>query len=251
MIPRLKDKIALVTGGGSGIGRATCLRMAEEGASVVVTDMNEAGGQETVAQITAGGGAAWFDRLDVADETNWQALIASIRARHGRLDILVNNAGILIMKPMLETSLEEWERIFAVNARGVFLGCKTAAPAMIAAGGGAIINISSIYGLIAPAGATAYEATKGAVRLFTKGVAAELAAHNIRVNSVHPGVVDTGMTEAILRDAAVTDRLLGPTLIRRPAQARELANAILFLASDEASYMTGSELVVDGGWTAR
>lgn len=251
MIPRLKDKIALVTGGGSGIGRATCLRMAEEGASVVVTDMNEAGGQETVAQITAGGGAAWFDRLDVADEANWQALIAAIRARHGRLDILVNNAGILIMKPMLETSLEEWERIFAVNARGVFLGCKTAAPAMIAAGGGAIINISSIYGLIAPAGATAYEATKGAVRLFTKGVAAELAAHNIRVNSVHPGVVDTGMTEAILRDAAVTDRLLGPTLIRRPAQARELANAILFLASDEASYMTGSELVVDGGYTSQ
>ena len=251
MIPRLKDKIALVTGGGSGIGRATCLRMAEEGASVVVTDMNEAGGHETVAQITAGGGAAWFDRLDVADETNWQALIASIRARHGRLDILVNNAGILIMKPMLETSLEEWERIFAVNARGVFLGCKTAAPAMIAAGGGAIINISSIYGLIAPAGASAYQATKGAVRLFTKGVAAELAAHNIRVNSVHPGVVDTGMTEAILRDAAVTDRLLGPTLIRRPAQARELANAILFLASDEASYMTGSELVVDGGYTSQ
>ena len=187
----------------------------------------------------------------MADETNWQALIASIRARHGRLDILVNNAGILIMKPMLETSLEEWERIFAVNARGVFLGCKPAAPAMIAAGGGAIINISSIYGLIAPAGATAYEATKGAVRLFTKGVAAELAAHNIRVNSVHPGVVDTGMTEAILRDAAVTDRLLGPTLIRRPAQARELAHAILFLASDEASYMTGPELVVDGGYTSQ
>ena len=251
MIPRLKDKIALVTGGGGGIGRATCLHMAEEGASVVVTDMNEAGGHETVAQITASGGAAWFDRLDVADEANWQALIAAIRARHGRLDILVNNAGILIMKPMLETSLEEWERIFAVNARGVFLGCKTAAPVMIAAGGGAIINISSIYGLIAPAGATAYEATKGAVRLFTKGVAAELAAHNIRVNSVHPGVVDTGMTEAILRDAAVTDKLLGPTLIRRPAQARELANAILFLASDEASYMTGSELVVDGGYTSQ
>ncbi|GMU44456.1 MAG: 2,5-dichloro-2,5-cyclohexadiene-1,4-diol dehydrogenase [Lysobacterales bacterium] len=251
MIPRLKDKIALVTGGGSGIGRATCLRMAEEGASVVVTDMNEAGGHETVAQITASGGAAWFDRLDVADEAGWQGLIAAIRARHGRLDILVNNAGILIMKPMLETSLDEWERIFAVNARGVFLGCKTAAPVMIAAGGGAIINISSIYGLIAPAGATAYEATKGAVRLFTKGVAAELAAHNIRVNSVHPGVVDTGMTEAILRDAAVTDKLLGPTLIRRPAQARELANAILFLASDEASYMTGSELVVDGGYTSQ
>ncbi|MCG3186766.1 MAG: Cyclopentanol dehydrogenase [Rhodocyclaceae bacterium] len=251
MIPRLKDKIALVTGGGSGIGRATCLRMAEEGASVVVTDMNEAGGHETVAQITASGGAAWFDRLDVADEAGWQGLIAAIRARHGRLDILVNNAGILIMKPMLETSLDEWERIFAVNARGVFLGCKTAAPVMIAAGGGAIINISSIYGLIAPAGATAYEATKGAVRLFTKGVAAELAAHNIRVNSVHPGVVDTGMTEAFLRDAAVTDRLLGPTLIRRPAQARELANAILFLASDEASYMTGSELVVDGGYTSQ
>ncbi|MCC7184280.1 MAG: glucose 1-dehydrogenase [Rhodocyclaceae bacterium] len=250
-MPRLKDKIALVTGGGSGIGRATCLRMAEEGASVVVTDMNEAGGHETVAQITTGGGAAWFDRLDVADEAGWQGLIAAIRARHGRLDILVNNAGILIMKPMLETSLDEWERIFAVNARGVFLGCKTAAPVMIAAGGGAIINISSIYGLIAPAGATAYEATKGAVRLFTKGVAAELAAHNIRVNSVHPGVVDTGMTEAFLRDAAVTDRLLGPTLIRRPAQARELANAILFLASDEASYMTGSELVVDGGYTSQ
>jgi cyclopentanol dehydrogenase len=163
---------------------------------------------------------------------------------------MVNNAGILIMKPLEDTTTEDWDRIFDINVKGVFFGTKCVLPAMKKAGGGSIINISSIYGLVGAPMAAAYEASKGAVRLFTKACAADLAAYNIRVNSVHPGVIDTPMTKDLLADPAVKTALLGTTILKRPATPQEVANAVLFLASDESSFVDGAEMVVDGGYTA-
>ena len=167
------------------------------------------------------------------------------------MDILVNNAGILLQKDLESTSLKEWEHIFDVNAKGVFLGCKYIAPAMRKAGGGSIINISSIYGLIGAPSAAAYEASKGAVRLLTKAAAVDYAKDNIRVNSVHPGLIETPMTEDIMRDTEQKEWFLAKTLLGRAGQPIEVARAVLFLASDESSYMTGSEMVVDGGFTTQ
>lgn len=248
---KLRNKVALVTGAGAGIGRATALAMAGEGAHVVATDYAAETAEQTADIARSQGNEAMHLALEVSDEAGWQEAIHQVIEIYGRLDVLVNNAGILLFKPMVETSVEEWDRIFAVNTRGVFLGCKHAARTMIESGGGSIVNISSIYGLIGPPGASAYQASKGAVRLLTKGAAAELAPHGIRVNSVHPGVIRTEMTRELLADSRTADTLLGPTLIRRPAEPKEVAAAVVFLASDDASYMTGSELVVDGGYTSQ
>lgn len=162
----------------------------------------------------------------------------------------MNNAGILILKPVQDTSNQDWDRIFDVNVRSVFIGTRAAIPVMQKQGGGTIVNVSSIYGLVGAPGASAYEASKGAVRLFTKSCAVDLAPFNIRVNSVHPGVIETQMTKALLDDPAVRPALLGPTLLKRPAQPIEVSQAVLFLASDESSFVHGAELVVDGGYTA-
>ena len=164
--------------------------------------------------------------------------------------MLVNNAGVLILKSIQETTTEDWDFVQSVNTRGVFYGVKYVLPAMQKAGGGSIINISSIYGIVGAPSASAYQASKGAVRLLSKSAAVEYGEHNIRVNSVHPGVIATNMTKDMITDEAATQALLGGAIIRRPAQPKEVSWGILFLASDESSYMTGSELVIDGGYTA-
>lgn len=189
--------------------------------------------------------------MDVSQESDWLRAIQESVNLLGRIDILVNNAGILLFKSLEETTVDEWEKIFTVNVRGVFLGCKHVISAMRKAGGGSIINISSIYGLIGAPSAAAYEASKGAVCLLIKAASVDLAKYNIRVNSVHPGLIDTPMTADIIKDPEATKRVLCTTTLDRPADPMEVARPVLMLASDDSSYMTGSELVVDGGYTSR
>lgn len=248
---RVEGKVALVTGGALGMGRTHSLLLAREGARVVLTDINEAAGKATVEEINKEGGEAVFFRHDVASSDDWQRVVAGAIERFGKIDVLVNNAGILIMKPLEETSDAEWDQTFGINAKGTFYGCKYVLPGMQKAGKGSIINISSIYGLVGAPSAAAYQASKGAVRLLTKAAAVDLAKYNIRVNSIHPGVIVTEMTRNLLASPEITKVLLGTTILGRPAQPEEVSAAVLFLASDEASFMTGSEMVVDGGYTAQ
>lgn len=247
---RVQDKVILVTGGAMGMGQSHSELLASQGARVFVADMNEKVGQATVDGIRKNGGHADFLKLDVSNESDWNAAIAIIIERAGRIDVLVNNAGMLILKPVQDTTNDDWDRTFNVNARSVFLGTRAVIPHMKKAGKGNIINISSIYGLVGAPGASAYQASKGAVRLFTKSCAVDLAPFNIRVNSVHPGVIETQMTKDLLADPVIRPALLGPTLLKRPAQPIEVSQAVLFLASDESSFVHGTELVVDGGYTA-
>jgi len=248
---RVNGKIALVTWGAMGMGRTHCELLAAEGATVIVTDMNEAEGKATVDGILANGGKAEFHSLNVTQEAEWVSVVDKVVASHGQIDVLVNNAGILIIKQLEETTTEEWDRTFDINVKGVFFGTKAVLPAMKKAGGGSIINISSIYGLVGAPVSAAYQATKGAVRLFTKATAVDYAQYNIRVNSVHPGVIDTPMTKDLLHaDEETRQAILGSTILDRPAQPKEVSYAILHLASDDSSFMNGSEMVVDGGYTA-
>lgn len=248
---RVSGKVALVTGGALGMGRTHSLLFAKEGAQVVLTDINETAGRTTVDEINKAGGEAIFFRHDVASAGDWQQVVEDAIKHFGKIDILVNNAGIFTMNPLEDTSESEWDRIFDINAKGTFLGCKYVLPGMKKAGKGSIINVSSIYGLAGAPGAAAYIASKGAVRLLTKAAAVDLAKFNIRVNSVHPGVIATEMTKDLLASPEVAKALLGTTILGRPAQPEEVSAAVLFLASDEASFMTGSEMVVDGGYTAQ
>lgn len=248
---RMQNKVAVITGAGVGMGRCHALLFAKEGASVVVTDINEKTGHETAGLIEKAGGKAIFIRHDVSKASEWEAVCSSAVSHFGRIDALVNNAGILTLKPLEETTEQDWDLIFNINAKGVFLGCKAVLPGMKLAGGGSIVNISSIYGLIGAPSAAAYQASKGAVRLLTKAAAVDLAKFNIRVNSVHPGVIATEMTKDMLSDPEVKKAVLGTTILGRPARPEEVSPAVLFLASDEASFMTGSEMVVDGGYTAQ
>jgi cyclopentanol dehydrogenase len=247
---RVQDKVIIVTGGAMGMGRSHSELLASHGAWVFVADMNVELGQATVADIRKNGGKADFLRLDVTSEADWNAAVGQIIERAGRIDVLINNAGILILKPVQDTTNEDWDRIFDVNARSVFIGTRAVIPFMQKAGKGNIVNISSIYGLVGAPDASAYEASKGAVRMFTKSCAVDLAPFNIRVNSVHPGVIETQMTRDLLADPIIRPALLGPTLLKRPAQPIEVSQAVLFLASDESSFVHGAELVVDGGYTA-
>ena len=248
---RLENKVAIITGAAKGMGKSEAQLFAEEGAIVIATDVDDKMGQETVEDITSKGGKAEYYHLDVAQENEWQDVIKQVVSQHHKVDVLVNNAGILIMESVEETSTEDWDKIFDINAKGVFFGCKYVAPAMRKAGGGSIINISSVYGLIGAPNAAAYEATKGAVRLLTKAAASDYATDNIRVNSVHPGLIDTPMVANITKDPERTKAVLCTTLFERAADPMEVARPVLMLASDDSSYMTGSELVVDGGYTAR
>lgn len=248
---RVANKVAIISGGALGMGRAHAFALAREGAKIVIADLNVDAGEATAKELEADGTSALFVRLDVRSEDSWAAAAQDVAHKFGRIDILVNNAGIYLSGTTESTSLDVWEKTFAVNVTGVFLGCKTVIPHMRKAGGGSIINICSNWGIVAFPDAAAYVASKGAVRLLTKATASEVAKDNIRVNSVHPSLTETAMTaEIIANDPELTRKLVGPSLLGRPARAEEIANTVLFLASDEASFMTGSELVVDGGYTA-
>ncbi|MFC3172772.1 SDR family NAD(P)-dependent oxidoreductase [Novosphingobium bradum] len=251
-------KIALVTGAASGIGRACARRLAAEGAVVIVSDVQDEAGLAVVEAIRADGGTAEWQRLDVTNEANWQALIAGIVERHGGLDVLVNNAGVALGAPTTKQSVEEFNLQLMINVTGPFLGCKHAIPVMQARGGGSIINMSSTAGLRGSTGMAGYSASKGAVRLFTKAVANEHARDNIRVNSVHPGLIETPIWMTI--DSPSAPRGVMPDVGKMAASLvplgvkglpEDIANGVLWLASDESRYVTGSELVIDGGLSGR
>ena len=254
---RVAGKVAIVTGATSGIGAAAARRLAEEGAAVLVTGRDEGRGQAVVDSIAAAGGEARFQPLDVTDEAAWQATVDGVMAAHGRLDILFNNAGITRAEPIAEVSLETWRRIMAVNADGVFLGTRSAIPAMRRSGGGSIVNMSSVLGIVGTAHLAAYTASKGAVRYLTKCVALECArdGSGIRVNSIHPAFVATPMMEEtairMYGDAATGAREFGKMHpVGHVGEPGDIANGVVYLASDEAKFVTGTELVIDGGYTA-
>lgn len=254
MAGRVKGKVALVSGGASGLGAESGRRLAREGARVMLTDVAHDRGQAVADEILAEGGEAAFLPHDVTDEAQWIETIQATVARFGRLDVLVNSAGIGGGEPLLEATLEGWRRVTGINLDGTFLGVRHAAPAMIAGGGGSIINLSSILGKVGFPGAAAYCASKGGVAMLTKAAALELAATGVRVNSVHPGFIDTPMVAEALHASEngneMRDMLISRHALGRLGAPREIADAIVFLASDESSFMTGAELVIDGGYTA-
>jgi NAD(P)-dependent dehydrogenase (short-subunit alcohol dehydrogenase family) len=262
MAGRVEGKVALVTGGASGIGRGCAETLAAEGAAVVITDLQDDKGAEVAAAIAKAGGKAEYLRHDVTDEAAWEAIIGQVKARHGRLDILVNNAGIAVAGSILEMTLSDWRKQTAVNLDGVFLGVKHAIPLMRVSGdGGSIINMSSVAGLKGAATLGGYCATKGGVRLFTKSVAMECAnaKDGIRVNSVHPGIIETPIWLSIFSptnpgvnappDLDAMSTMAVPLGVKGYPQ--DIANGVLWLASDESRYVTGAELVIDGGLSVR
>ncbi|HIN04811.1 MAG TPA: SDR family oxidoreductase [Dehalococcoidia bacterium] len=248
---RLENKVALISGGARGMGAAEARMFAREGAKVVIGDLLEAEGRQVEAEINELGGECVFVHLDVTQEAEWQLAVETAVARFGKLDILVNNAGIALRGVLEDTSSEDWDRVMAVNAKGVFLGTKAAIPEMRKAGGGSIVNISSMSGLVGQSYIQpVYNASKGAVRIFTKSAAIQYAKEGIRVNSVHPGPIDTPMAGERLTNAELQRQADERSPMGRTAHPDEVAYGVLFLASDEASFMTGSELVIDGGATA-
>jgi NAD(P)-dependent dehydrogenase (short-subunit alcohol dehydrogenase family) len=248
---RLEDKVAIVSGAASGMGAATARRFAKEGAKVVIADTLEEEGRAVAADIVRANGTAEFMKLDVTNEADWKAVVDATVQKYGKLDIMVNNAGISgsAVTDMLDT--DAWDKLMAVNSRGVFLGTKYAVLAMKQAGGGSIVNLSSISG---NTGQTmthmGYNASKGAVRTLTKSTAVQFGRDGIRANSVHPGLMPPMRTSGATADPAVRAKMLQGVPLRRAGEIDEVANAILFLASDEASYITGAELYVDGGYLA-
>lgn len=248
---RLAGKVALVSGAAGGMGESEATIFAREGASVVVGDILEAEGKRVVDKITAAGGKAQFVKLDVAREDDWKAAVAAATVSYGKLDILVNNAGISGTFDPDTMSVSAWDKLMDVNAKGVFLGMKYAIPAMQKVGGGSIVNISSISGFVGQTGIhMAYNASKGAVRLMTKSAAVQYAGDGIRVNSVHPGMLPPMRTSKGSADPAWRDKMIRAVPLKREGRVEEVAHAVLFLASDEASYITGTEVVVDGGLLA-
>ncbi|HEU5189236.1 MAG TPA: glucose 1-dehydrogenase [Methylomirabilota bacterium] len=252
MPPRLAGKVALISGGARGIGAATARLFAQEGARVVVGDVLEPEGRALEAELSGRGGQAAFVSLDVTREPDWERAVAAAVTRFGKLDVLVNNAGIGGAGRVEDTTLEEWHRVMEVNATGAFLGTRAAIPALRRAGGGAIVNISSQLGLVGMDDSSPqYQASKGAVRLLTKHTALQYAQEGIRANSVHPGPIVTPMTEKRRADPAIRARMVSRIPLGRYGEAEEIAYGVLYLASDESRFVTGSELVIDGGWTAQ
>jgi len=254
---RVEGKVAVVSGAATGIGESIVQRLAAEGARVAVADIDETRGTEVAAELGKVGNEAIFVPLDVTEEESWEKCIGTVESQFGRLDTLVNNAGIAIVESVDEMSFEDWRAVMAVNIDGVFLGTKYAVPAMRRAGGGSIINISSILGLTGLEKLSAYCASKGAVRLFSKAVALECGrdGSGIRVNSIHPGYIHTAMMEDTCRrdygDIPTGLAELGKLHpIGRVGEPKEIAAGVLYLASDESKFVTGSELAIDGGYTA-
>jgi 3(or 17)beta-hydroxysteroid dehydrogenase len=250
---RVDGKVAIVTGAASGLGRASATLLAKEGASVVLTDVNAPDGEALAKQL---GAPAWFLRHDVSDEASWQHVIEETLARFGRLDVLVNNAGIVVLATIEETSVEQWRRVQAVNAEGVFLGCKHAIPAMAKGGGGSIVNLSSTAALVGTPAFAAYSASKGAVRSLTKTVAVHCVqrGQRVRCNSIHPGGIDTPMTQGLGGLAAQADPVAVEALAKQPAgrmgKPADVAELVLYLASDASSFVNGAEIAIDGGLVA-
>ncbi|HEY4940786.1 MAG TPA: glucose 1-dehydrogenase [Rhizomicrobium sp.] len=258
---RVKGKVALVTGAASGIGRASAMLLAKEGAVVVVTDIQDDAGKDCVAAILKAGGDAIYLHHDVADEDAWISVVTETKNRFGKLHILVNNAGIAITGSVLTMSLADWRRQQAINLDGVFLGVKHSLPLMRSSGGGSIVNISSLAGLKGSATLAGYCATKGGVRLFTKAVAMECGAarDNVRVNSVHPGIIETpiwiGIAPGTVPPGANAPNLdaISETVVPIGVKGlpEDIAAGVLYLASDDSRYVTGTELVIDGGMSTR
>ncbi|MDA0768869.1 MAG: glucose 1-dehydrogenase [Chloroflexi bacterium] len=247
---RLEGKVALISGGARGMGAVEARLFAREGAKVAIADILAEEGKKLESDIAESGGEALFVTLDVTREEAWIKAVSDVVARFGRLDILVNNAGIYRLARVEDTTEEGWDTVLDVNAKGVFLGTKAAIPAMRTGGGGSIVNISSVAGIIGSLNSTAYNASKGAVRLLTKTTAIQYAQEGIRVNSVHPGPIDTEMLGLVFPDEETRNSRLSNIPMGRMGTAADVANGVLFLASDESSYMTGSELVIDGGYTS-
>ena len=247
---RLKDKIAIITGGASGMGASTAEIFAREGATVVVTDLLVDEGAQLVDGICQGGGSAQFQKLDVTSEADWESVVAATLSEQGRVDILVNNAGVSGSHPD-KLNTDTWDQQMNINAKGVFLGMRAVIPTMQKAGGGSIVNISSISGFVGQDYVhMGYNAAKGAVRLATKSAAVQFAKDGIRVNSVHPGIMPPMRTSMLSADPKVREQMIADTPMGREGAVEEVAHANLFLASDEASYITGIEVPVDGGYLA-
>jgi NAD(P)-dependent dehydrogenase (short-subunit alcohol dehydrogenase family) len=249
---RLEGKVALISGGARGMGASEARLFAREGARIVIGDILDAAGQAVAADIKARGGDALFVRLDVTDEGDWDRAVARTIERFGKLDVLVNNAGVGGGGRIEDTTVKEWDHVMDVNAKGVFLGTRAVIPAMRRAGGGSIINISSQLGLVGTdISSPQYQASKGAVRLLTKTTAMQYARERIRANSVHPGPIVTAMTERRRGDPEHYKLMLSRIPLGRFGEPDEVAYGVLYLASDESTFVTGSELVIDGGWTAQ
>ena len=247
MTGRLQDKVAIITGGARGMGETTVRLFAREGAKVVIADVLEAEGQALAADI---GDTAMFQRLDVSDEGSWTALVDAVIARHGRIDALVNNAAVVAFGPITELSVADIDRVLGINVKGTMLGIKHVGAKMCAAGRGAIVNISSVDGLRGVNSVSLYSSSKWAVRGFTKSAAMEFGHQGVRVNSVHPGGVNTMMGNPQALEGEAKNAGYERVPLQRIGEPEEIAAASLFLCSDEASYICGAELAVDGGWTA-
>jgi len=251
---RVKGKVAIITGAAGGLGGAIASLLAKEGAKVTISDINEAKGKEVAKEIRRRGGEVLFMKHDVTSESDWNEVITKTVERFGKLDVLVNNAGVFLGESIEDTSLEEWRWLMSINLDGVFLGTKHAIGAMKKNGGGSIINMSSAGGLVGTSDSSPYNASKGGVRLFTKAAAVECSKaghdYNIRINSVHPGLIITAMTKPLVIDEAVMQEMLSWHLMGHTGEAEDIAYGVLYLASDESKFVTGAELVIDGGWTA-
>ena len=246
---RFEGKVALITGAARGQGAAHARRFAGEGATVVLTDVLDEPGEAVAAELRENGHDARYVRLDVSDAASWQSVVDDVVDAHDGLHVLVNNAGVSDPTPVADTSDELWERMIGVNQTGVFLGMRTAIPAIVRSGGGAIVNISSVYGVRGSPGYAAYHASKAAVLLMSQAAAADHAAEGVRINVICPGLIMTPMVEA--EDPAAVEAYAATIPLGRGAEPDEISNGVLFLASDEASFVTGATLVMDGGWLAR
>lgn len=249
---RLENKVAIITGAGTGIGKETARLFAKEGAKIVITDINEESGNQAMKEIEANGGEAIFVKHDVSKEEDWKRVAEETMNKFGKVDVLFNNAGIYIIKPLAEIELDDWNRLMSINVTGVFLGMKHIMPLMAKQKKGSVINASSIAGLMGAPGHVLYGASKGAVRIMTKDAAMEYAREGVRVNSIHPGYIDTGMADYASKTTGHSKQELGKEYpLGHLGTVENVAYTVLFLASDESAFSTGAEFVIDGGATAQ